>query len=152
MWIALFIAGFSIWSALVPLQSAAVAQGAVSLDTYRKTVQHLEGGIIKEILVREGQQVEKGQSLIVLDETQAQSRIDLLQAEITSLKKQLAYTKEELQDFEKLLKDPIVAKTSVLELRRRMVQLEGDIIEKSAQLRAAQDVHARLNIQAPARP
>ncbi len=43
--------------------------------------------------------------LIVLDETQAKSRIDLLQAEITSLKKQLAYTKEELQDFEKHSKD-----------------------------------------------
>jgi len=148
-WIIVFVAGFSIWSAITPLESAAVAQGAVNLDTYRKTVQHLEGGIIKELLVREGQGVDKGQTLVVLDDTQAKSRIDLLQAVITSLRKQLEYTMEELEDFEALLKDQIVSKTSVLELRRRKVELEGDIIEKMAQLRASRDVHARLSIPAP---
>ena len=42
--------GFGIWAALAPLTSAAVAPGVVKVDTYRKTVQHLEGGIIRQIL------------------------------------------------------------------------------------------------------
>ncbi len=51
--VGVFLAGFVGWAALAPLDSAAIAPGVVSVDGYRKTVQHLEGGIVGEILVRE---------------------------------------------------------------------------------------------------
>ena len=77
--IGLFFGGFGGWAALAPLESAAIAQGVVSVVSNRKTVQHLEGGIIKEILVRDGDVVTKGQLLIRLDDTQPRASLDLLQ-------------------------------------------------------------------------
>lgn len=76
--IALFFGGFLGWAALAPLESAAVAPGVVSVDTNRKTVQHLEGGIIRDILVRDSTQVRAGQVLIRLDDTQPRARLELL--------------------------------------------------------------------------
>lgn len=61
------------WAALAPLAGAAIATGVVSPDGSRKTIQHLEGGIIKEILIREGDTVSAGQILYRLEVTQAQA-------------------------------------------------------------------------------
>ena len=48
------------WAAITPLGGAVVASGFVTTEGNKKTIQHLEGGIIKEILIREGQHVEAG--------------------------------------------------------------------------------------------
>jgi HlyD family secretion protein len=74
--IALFFGGFGAWASLAPLASAAIAQGTVRAEGNRKTVQHLEGGIIGELLVREGDRVSAGQTLIRLDTTAAESRYE----------------------------------------------------------------------------
>ncbi len=76
--IVLFFGVFGGWAALAPLESAALAPGVVSVETKRKTVQHLEGGIVGAILVRDGDSVTAGQVLIRLDETQPRSALDLL--------------------------------------------------------------------------
>ena len=52
--IATVFGGFGTWAALAPLSSAAIAPGVVVVDSNRKSVQHLEGGVIREILVRDG--------------------------------------------------------------------------------------------------
>ena len=70
--------GLIAWSNLAPLESAAVAQGSVSLEFDRKTIKHLEGGIVSRILVSEGERVRAGQILIELDQTQARAQLDLL--------------------------------------------------------------------------
>jgi HlyD family secretion protein len=77
--IAVFIGGFGAWAALAPLQSAAIAHGEVIVEGYRRTVDHLEGGIVKEILVTDGRRVETGTPLIRLDDTQAKANMQLLQ-------------------------------------------------------------------------
>lgn len=59
--------GFLLWAALAPLDEGVPTQGIVTLDTKRKTVQHLSGGIVKEVLVHEGQQVKEGEPLLRLD-------------------------------------------------------------------------------------
>lgn len=76
-----FFGLFGVWTAMAPLASAAVAQGVVSPEGSRKTVQHLEGGIIKQFLVREGAQVKKGDLLIVMDDTQARANYIGLQSQ-----------------------------------------------------------------------
>lgn len=76
--IAIFFGGLIGWSALAPLDSAAVAPGVVSLDTNRKTIQHLEGGIISEILVGEGDEVKVGRVLLRLDQLQASAILERL--------------------------------------------------------------------------
>ena len=59
--------GFLLWAGLAPLDEGVPTQGVVTLDTKRKTVQHLSGGIVKEVLVHEGQQVKEGDPLLRLD-------------------------------------------------------------------------------------
>jgi len=76
--IAVFFGGFMGWATLAPLGSAAIAQGTVSVETNRKTVQHLEGGIIGEIKVQDGSRVEAGQVLLTLDETQARAALEIV--------------------------------------------------------------------------
>jgi S-layer protein transport system membrane fusion protein len=57
------------WSAVAHIDSAVVADGTVAVESNRKTVQHLEGGIVREILVRDGDLVRQGDSLVLLDPT-----------------------------------------------------------------------------------
>lgn len=73
---------FGTWAAFAPLSSAVHGSGVVTVQSYRKTVQHLEGGIIKELHARDGDLVKKGDPLIVLDESQ-------LSAEYESTRNQL---------------------------------------------------------------
>ncbi len=70
---AVFIGGFGYWAIRAPLAAAVIASGSFVATGQNQMVQHLEGGIIKEILVREGDPVEAGQILLLLDETAAQA-------------------------------------------------------------------------------
>jgi HlyD family type I secretion membrane fusion protein len=79
------LGGFGAWATLAPLSSAAMAPGIVRVETERKTVQHLEGGIIAELLVREGQHVTAGQVLVRLDDLEARALYDLLKAQQSAL-------------------------------------------------------------------
>lgn len=63
--------GFGAWAFLAPLAAAVISQGSFVAIGQNKIVQHLEGGIIKEIMVDEGDQVTEGQLLLRLDETRA---------------------------------------------------------------------------------
>ena len=78
--LAVFFAGLGGWAALAPLDSATVAPGSVVVDTQRKTIQHLEGGIVREILARDGERVLAGQVLIALDDTQARAALEMVQS------------------------------------------------------------------------
>ncbi len=76
--IILFFGVFGYWATIAPLESAAIAPGIVSPDSKRKSIQHLEGGIVAAILVEEGQTVNAGDVLLRLDETQQKASLDLL--------------------------------------------------------------------------
>lgn len=66
--IVLFIGGFSAWSFLAPLSAAAVAPGQIKVEGNRRTIQHLEGGIVRDILVKDGDRVQAGQVLMRMDD------------------------------------------------------------------------------------
>lgn len=70
--------GLGIWAAVAPLSSAASAPGIVTVENYRKTVQHLEGGIVEKILVKDGDWVEKDQLLIQLRDTQPRVQLEVV--------------------------------------------------------------------------
>ncbi|MFO8127978.1 HlyD family type I secretion periplasmic adaptor subunit [Yoonia sp.] len=63
--------GFGSWAMLAPLASAVIAQGSFVATGQNKIVQHLEGGIISDILVQEGDRVSQGQAMLTLDKTLA---------------------------------------------------------------------------------
>ena len=77
LWIlGLGFGGFLLWAGLAPLDEGVPTMGMVALDTKRKTVQHLSGGIVKEVLVQEGQQVKEGQALLRLDGAVAKANFE----------------------------------------------------------------------------
>lgn len=78
--IALAFIGLSLWSMLAPLSSAAIAPGSLVVEGSRKSLQHLDGGIIKKILIKDGDAVVTGQLLIQLDEIQTMANLKLIQS------------------------------------------------------------------------
>lgn len=62
------LGAFLLWAIFAPLNEGVPAHATVMLDTKRKTVQHQQGGIVREVLVKEGQMVKEGETLVRLDE------------------------------------------------------------------------------------
>lgn len=77
----LMVGGFSAWAMLAPLHSAAIAPGVVIVESKRKPIQHLEGGIIEKVHIRDGDSVERGDLLITLSATAAQANLHRLRAQ-----------------------------------------------------------------------
>ena len=77
---------FGLWSAIAPLDGAAFAPGTVTVKSYNKVVQHLEGGIVADILVRDGDVVEAGQPLLTLDDTQARASLEIVNSQYVALR------------------------------------------------------------------
>jgi protease secretion system membrane fusion protein len=73
--------GFLLWATLAPLDEGIPATGQISVESRRKTVQHLTGGIVREIRVREGESVKAGQVLLVLDAQAAKANREAADAQ-----------------------------------------------------------------------
>lgn len=77
---------FGTWAAFAPLDGAAYAPGVVTVQTYRKTVQHLEGGIVKEVLAHDGDIVKRGDPLIILDDAQLRFEYEMTRSQLVAAK------------------------------------------------------------------
>lgn len=73
---------FGLWAATMPLAGAVIAPGVVKVLSQRRAVQHLEGGIVKAILVHEGERAERGQLLALLDTTQIEAKFGVLETKL----------------------------------------------------------------------
>jgi len=83
--IVVMIGGFLLWAALAPIDGGSIASGTVVVESSRKTVQHLEGGIISEIVVSEGEAVQRGQPLAFLDTTKMRANYSVLTIQYINL-------------------------------------------------------------------
>ena len=86
----IFFAGFGGWAAYAPLNGAVVAPAVVKVEGSRKTIQHLDGGIVKELRVKEGDHVAAGEVVIALEQTQARAARDVLARQYDLLRAQEA--------------------------------------------------------------
>jgi HlyD family secretion protein len=73
-----------VWAAVAKLDKAVIATGFVETETNRKTVQHLEGGIVRQILIKEGDHVTEGQVLFHLEQVQAEANNESLSNQLDS--------------------------------------------------------------------
>ena len=122
------------WAAFAPMKSAALAQGVVKVASERKTVQHQEGGIVQDILVKEDQEVAAGEILVRLDDINARTRYDMLQGGYDALAAEFARLEAERderpsllfpEDLLKRIDDPKVANLLEGEQRLFLSRREG---------------------------
>jgi HlyD family secretion protein len=88
--VGVFVIGTLIWFALAPLASAVQAPGSLRVESNVQVLRHREGGIVRAIHVREGQQVRRGQVLIRMDDVQPRSLFDVLQNQYDTFQAQSA--------------------------------------------------------------
>ncbi|MCK6411712.1 MAG: HlyD family type I secretion periplasmic adaptor subunit [Azonexus sp.] len=79
--LAIGFGGFILWAALAPLDEGIPGVGVISVDTKRKVIQHLRGGIVEAIKVRDGQKVKSGEVLLTLVDTEVRTQLDIVSGE-----------------------------------------------------------------------
>ncbi len=145
--LALGFGGFLAWASFAPLDEGVPGHGMVAIDTKRKTVQHLSGGIVKEVLVREGDPVQEGQLLIKLDEAMARSNYEGVRQRYLSLRamqgrlqaEQLGQSRVSFHpDLVKAASDPLIKaqmlnQEQLFNTRRSLLQSDLQSIEESIQ-------------------
>jgi len=80
--VAILLTGFGAWAALAELATAVISSGRVVVDSNVKAIQHRRGGIVREILVGDGDKVRAGQVLVRLDTTEAEAEVEILQQQL----------------------------------------------------------------------
>ena len=135
--LAIGFAGFVLWAAFAPLDEGVAAPGAVAIDTKRKTVQHLTGGIVKEVLVREGQVVQEGQVLIKLDEAATRANYEATRQRYLSLRAMQGRLEAEQTNAPRITYHPdLVTASSDPLVRAQMATQEQLLASRRASLAA----------------
>lgn len=130
-----FVLGFGVWAAFAPLTSAAIAPGQVKAEGDRRTVQHLEGGIIREFLVREGDTVRVGQPLVRLDDTQAGASADMLSSQLDSFRAMDARLTAEAAEVPRVVYPPdIVARRAEARIAEMLAAQDAIFANRAAAL------------------
>lgn len=133
------VAGFTAWALLAPLNSAAVAPGTIVVNSNRQTIQHLEGGIIKALSVRDGDQVEKGQALLTMDGTQGQALLSLLEGRFDAARAEQARFFAERAGLETLLfPEDLLQKASANEETALILDGQRNLFEARHKMLAGQ--------------
>jgi epimerase transport system membrane fusion protein len=157
--IAAGVAGFAAWVALAPLSGAIIAPGFVKVDLNRKVVQHLEGGIVREIRVRDGEQVRQGQALIVIEDVRVDATMDQLSTQLIAerakaarLAAEAAYAPKPVFPADVLRRENELKIAETLERERAMFQarraaVESQIALLRRQVRESGDEASALNDQ-----
>ncbi|RNJ41490.1 hemolysin D [Mesorhizobium erdmanii] len=99
----IFLLGFGCWSATAPIGGATIAPGVVAAAGQNVMIQHLEGGVVSSIKVREGDRVSRGQDLIVLDPTVAQSQLNRVLKQWIALKAEISRLEAERDGLDKIV-------------------------------------------------
>ena len=99
------LGGFLIWAILSPLSSAVIGEGILVVESNRRDVQHLEGGIIQEIHVRDGAEVKAGDVLITLEATRAHAALQIVRGQINANLVLLARLRGEMARAEDMIID-----------------------------------------------
>lgn len=143
------IGGLGGWSAVTEISGAVVATGKIAVEANSKAVQHLEGGIIREIAIKEGETVQRGQVLLRLDAGQANESIRGLESQHRARKAQLELLRAELDDLEKLAVKRLVPRTQLAKVRRDYAELEGELGRLAAEMKRMGTNRKRLEVRAP---
>ncbi len=168
IWLGFFVliigfGGFLGWAALAPLDEGVPAQAYVAIDTKRKAIQHMTGGIIERVAVREGQRVKAGDTLIELNQDITKANFESIRQNYMAQRAEESRLMAEMEGLSTISfhrdlitagSDPVInqhifAQTRLFEARRQALNGELAAIDESI---AAQDaVLAGLKLQLESR-
>ncbi|MCQ0090459.1 HlyD family type I secretion periplasmic adaptor subunit [Roseovarius sp. M141] len=150
----LLIGGLGVWSVQTKLASAVVSSGTVQVESRRQVVQHPEGGVVSQILVRDGDIVEPGDVLIVLDGTRLRSELSVVEGQLREISARQARLVAERDDADTITFDPglLAAAASDAEVRKQidgetaLFQARRDAIEQQVGLLREQNAQIENRI------
>jgi len=143
--VAVVVALASAWSTTAPLSGAVIAPAQLKVELNRKTVQHQEGGIVREILVRDGQKVRAGEPLLVVGDVRNDSTLKLLQDQLAAEQMREARAAAEAA-LAPHFAAPADSRERALFVARRRI-LDEQIASLQAQIREAEAQASALQAQ-----
>tara|TARA_B100000929_G_scaffold133781_1_gene105988 strand:+ start:2468 stop:3778 length:1311 start_codon:yes stop_codon:yes gene_type:complete len=140
----IFLVGATAWASSAKLASAIIAVGQLKVDSNRKQIQHLDGGIVNQILVSDGQSVKKGDTLVILDPVQAKSSLGivagaLFTAELKRSRLQAERDNTDQPDFTRFLHREHEDKNSLIDAQQSLFS-----IRRSVQVSQQEILHQQI--------
>ncbi|MEQ8408691.1 MAG: HlyD family type I secretion periplasmic adaptor subunit [Gammaproteobacteria bacterium] len=146
---------FGVWAAVAPLDGAAQAVGTVTVRSYKKVIQHLEGGIVSNILVQDGDHVAAGDPLLVMDDTQPLAQLEIINGRFMATKAREArfiaerdqldaiIVPQELDENEPAVRAELDAQREIFAARKESRLGETEVLEQRIQQLQSQLVGLR---------
>lgn len=111
--LALLVGGFGLWSVATTISGAIIASGRIEVEQNRQVVQHPDGGVVAEILVSEGDQVQAGDILLTLDGTLLRSELGIVESQLFEAQARRARLEAERDDLtEMVIPETLIAQTA----------------------------------------
>jgi epimerase transport system membrane fusion protein len=122
---------FGVWSMTAPIDSSALAPGVIAVKSHKKSIQHLDGGIVKKLFVKAGDLVKAGDVLIKLDDTQINAQLEISKGLYISLLAQQARLIAERDQLSKIIYPEILNDHSVRIAKAKQIQQQIFVTRKS---------------------
>lgn len=150
-WMTILVPVIGVFGALatIDISGAVIARAKIVVEANAKAVQHLEGGIVREVRVQDGAAVEAGDVLVRLAADRLGDRMNGLRAERDARLAQLALLDQELSDLKTLEEKRLIARKVVAEAKRQKAGLQGEIGKLNAELSRTSTAQAELVVRAP---
>jgi multidrug efflux pump subunit AcrA (membrane-fusion protein) len=145
----LLVVGLGGWSAVTSIEGAVVASGLVAAESDSRSVQHLNGGVITDILVRDGDRVNAGDVLILLDAAQIREQIEGLSAQIAAAEEESALLAREMESLVGLEAKGLVTKSRITALKRQKAKIDGERGRLIAEQARIDSDLQRVSVRAP---
>lgn len=142
-----FVGG--LWAALAPLDKASHAQGFVVSSSKKQIIQNREGGVLEEIYVKEGQEVQKNQLLAKLNDTEIRSALESAKIQKASSEKQLELNKEQLAALEEVHVQGFIPKSRIIEAQIQQNSIVAHLSEAESKIITLEDRLLRASILSP---
>jgi protease secretion system membrane fusion protein len=141
--------GFLLWASVAPLDQGVTASATVTFDTRRRSLQHLSGGVLKELLVKDGDSVARGQMLMRMDESAALAAKSASESQLQAVKIQIEHLSKLISSLAPLVDEGFYPANRLFELRRDLAEAEAIRAAHADRLAAARLELDRAIIRSP---
>ena len=151
--IVVLVGGFGTWAMESEIKGAIIAHGRIEVDQNRQVVQHPDGGVVAEILVKEGDTVTEGQVMVRLDAEQLQSELAVIEGQLFEVLARRARFEAERDNADVLIFQPLLAESTnpiapgLMEGQNRLFQarIESEMQEKSQLARRREQIGNQID-------